>query len=257
LNQAENDKQTYETARKVYEEEAAARARGELVDPKTDPTAEASTVVPPIPIAAHTPATQTMIDVNDHVLPPPTPVNENETPRVTETPDFAQFTNDSDEDKKPVPSTFDTSLDDFQGFPDPLGDMGFAGLEPTPDQSNQEWDDLHNLMGEQTSAKSEEADDVDVAPTMEEAVAETGELASEPLATDEGDIQQVAVEAEGAMGVPDVPGEGSGVPTEAVNEMPADQEVSAEAQVQGEGQEGLSNGESVLDVPASPPAEFQ
>lgn len=244
MNQAENDKQTYETARKVYEEEAAARARGEMVEPKTDPTAEASTTVPPIPIAAHTtPGTQTMIDINDHVLPPPTPVDATQTPQVTETPDFAQFTNDSDEDKKPLPSTFDTSLDDFQGFT-PLEDMGF----PTSADANQ-WDDLHNLMGEQdpTSAKSEDADvDVDVAPTMKEAVAET-ELPAEPLATTESDIQQVAAEAEGAMGVPDLEqGEASGVPTEAVSEMP---------QVQGE--QGYGGEESVLDVPASPTAEFQ
>ena len=238
MNQAENDKQTYETARKVYEEEAAARARGEMVDPKTDPTAEASTVVPPIPIAAHTPATQTMIDINDHVLPPPTPVDVTQTPRVTETPDFAQFTNDSDEEKKPLPSTFDTSLDDFQGFT-PLEDMGF----PTSSDANQ-WDDLHNLMGEQdqTPAKS----DVDVAPTMEEAVAETTELPAAPVATTESDIQHVAAQAEGAVGLPDG-GEGSGEPTEAVSEMP---------QVQKEGQT-FGNGESVLDVPASPPAEFQ
>jgi hypothetical protein len=210
-----------------------------MVDPKTDPTAEASTVVPPIPIAAHTPATQTMIDINDHVLPPPTPVDVTQTPRVTETPDFAQFTNDSDEEKKPLPSTFDTSLDDFQGFT-PLEDMGF----PTSSDANQ-WDDLHNLMGEQdqTPAKS---DVVDEAPTMEEAVAETTELPAAPVATTESDIQQVAAKAEGAVGLPDG-GEGSGEPTEAVSEMP---------QVQTEGQT-FGNGESVLDVPASPPAEFQ
>jgi hypothetical protein len=210
-----------------------------MVDPKTDPTAEASTVVPPIPIAAHTPATQTMIDINDHVLPPPTPVDVTQTPRVTETPDFAQFTNESDEEKKPLPSTFDTSLDDFQGFT-PLEDMGF----PTSSDANQ-WDDLHNLMGEQdqTPAKS---DVVDEAPTMEEAVAETTELPAAPVATTESDIQQVAAKAEGAVGLPDG-GEGSGEPTEAVSEMP---------QVQTEGQT-FGNGESVLDVPASPPAEFQ
>jgi len=215
-----------------------------MVDPKTDPTAEASTVVPPIPIAAHTPATQTMIDINDHVLPPPTPVDVTQTPRVTETPDFAQFTNDSDEEKKPLPSTFDTSLDDFQGFT-PLEDMGF----PTSTDANQ-WDDLHNLMGEQdqTPAKS----DVDVAPTMEEAVAET-ELPSAPVATAENDIQQVAAQAEGAVGLPDG-GEGSGEPTEAVSEMPP---VETEGQAFGSGESTFGNQESVLDVPASPPVEFQ
>jgi hypothetical protein len=224
LNQAENDKQTYESARKVYEEEAAARARGELVDPKTDPNAEASTTVPPIPIAASSaPGAQTLIDVNDHVLAPPTPQLDTQTPQVdAETsPDFAQFTHDSDEDKKPQSSGFDTSIDDFQGFPDPLQDMDLTGLEGMTSgggQSNQQWDDLHNLMGEQTSSAAK-SDDVDEAPTMQEAVAETSEMGSEPVATNESDIQQVAAEAEGTMGLPDVePVEHA--PTEAVSEMP-------------------------------------
>lgn len=193
-------------------------------------------------------------------MPPPTPVDENQTPRVTETPDFAQFTNDSDEDKKPVPSTFDTSLDDFQGFPDPLEDMGFGALDQTPDQAK-EWDDLHNLMGEQEQEQAQEQvqqdvpkpedDNVDVAPTMEEAVAETSELPAEPIAIAEGDIQDVAVEAEGAIGIPDVPGVGSGVPTEAVNEMPA-----VEEEGQGSGN-GIDGGEGLLDIPGSPPTDFQ
>ena len=98
-------------------------------------------------------------------------------------------------------------------------------------------------MGEQdqTPAKS----DVDEAPTMKEAVEETTELTA-PVATAENDILQVAAEAEGAIGLPDG-GEGSGEPTEAVSEMP---------QVQTEGQT-FGNGESVLDVPAAQPAEFQ
>jgi hypothetical protein len=73
-------------------------------------------------------------------------------------------------------------------------------------------------MGEQTSSAAK-SDDVDEAPTMQEAVAETSEMGSEPVATNESDIQQVAAEAEGTMGLPDVePVEHA--PTEAVSEMP-------------------------------------
>ena len=268
MNQAESDKQTYETARKIYEEEAAARARGEMVDPKTDPNAEASTIVPPIPIAAHgTPATgQTLVDVNDHIMVPPTPqvVDQNVTPQVIDTsPDFAQFTNDSDEDKKPQSSGFDTSLDDFQGFPDPLHDMdltGLGGITSEGEQANQQWDDLHNLMGEQASsgAKSE-AGDIDVAPTMEEAVAETSEVPSyEPIATTEPEIQQVAAEAEGHMGVPDagpVEENASGIPTQEVADMPqVDIPAIEQAPTDIKDSSFTSASDSVLDVPASPPS---
>ena len=144
-------------------------------------------------------------------------------------PDFAQFTNVSDEDTKPAETaTYDQSMDDFQGFSDPLEDMDLSGLGAMTadgEQGHQQWD-LTNLMGEQSGVQSKEqsADaNVDVAPTMAEAVSESTELPSEPVAKTEPEIQQVATEAEGEMSVPDVgpaAQPASGAPTEEVNEMP-------------------------------------
>lgn len=236
MQQAEKDKQDYEAARKVYEDEAAARARGEEFDIKTDPKAEASKIVPPIPMAAVTNEHGQTVTI-DSIVAPPTPAVDLQTSNVdtTTSPDFAQFTNVSDEDKKPSEeeaANFDQSMDDFQGFHDPLEDMDLSGLGAMAtegEQGNQQWDDLHNLMGEQTTAassseapKSEQVD-VDVAPTVTEAVAESTELPSESAAQTEAEIQQVATEAEGEMSVPDVGAASepaSGAPTEEANELP-------------------------------------
>lgn len=185
----------------------------------------------------------------DSIVAPPTPTVDlqQQAPQVeataTTSPDFAQFTNVSDEDKKPVstedetdadvdPTSFDQSMDDFQGFHDPLEDMDLTGLGAMTadgEQASQQWDDLHNLMGEQTATTSveppkiEENADVDVAPSMAEAVSQSTELPSEPIAQTEPAIQQVAAEAEGEMSVPDagpVLGNASGEPTEEVSELP-------------------------------------
>lgn len=231
LQQAERDKQDYEAARKVYEDEAAARARGEEYVHKTDPHAEASKIVPPIPLAAVTNEHGQTVSI-DSIVAPPTPAVETQPQARAETtslPDFAQFTNVSDEDTKPAETaTFDQSMDDFQGFSDPLEDMDLSGLGAMTadgEQSHQQWD-LTNLMGEQSGVQSKEqsADaNVDVAPTMAEAVSESTELPSEPVAKTEPEIQQVATEAEGEMSVPDVGPSAqpaSGAPTEEVSEMP-------------------------------------
>lgn len=167
----------------------------------------------------------------DSIVAPPTPAVETQPQAQAETaslPDFAQFTNVSDEDTKPADSaTFDQSMDDFQGFHDPLEDMDLSGLGAMTadgEQSHQQWD-LTNLMGEQPgSAKEEPVDNtVDVAPTIAEAVAESTELPTDAMATTEQEIQQVATEVDGEMSVPDVgpaAQSSSGAPTEEVNEMP-------------------------------------
>lgn len=82
-------------------------------------------------------------------------------------------------------------------------------------------------MGEQSGLvpKPESTDNgnTDIAPSMAEAVAESTDFTSEPTAKTEPEIQQIAIEAEGEMSVPDVGPvveSASGVPTEEVSELP-------------------------------------
>jgi hypothetical protein len=197
-----------------------------------------------------------MIGHDEHVVAPPTPVDGNvETPHLapSTSPDFAaetspdfaaQFTNDSDD--KQDTAMYDTSMDDFQDFRNPLEDMSMelvdmAGMGDENVNANEQWD-LHNLMGEQTSngngmnAKVEMGidNDTDVAPTMADAVAESTEPPSDPIAKTESAIQDVAASAEGSMSVPDVgpvTQNASDIPTQEANDMPFGEAPAAEEPV--------------------------
>jgi hypothetical protein len=236
LQQAEKDKQDYEAARKIYENEAAAKARGENFTKQTDPSAAASKVVPPIPISAIE-SGQMMIDTDQHVVAPPTPHRDQETPQLQSdtSPDFGQYTRDSED--PPASDTFDTSMDDFQYTHDPLVDMDLVGLAGMTDG------DISNLMGEATNGKATD-NDVDVAPSMAEAVAETSELPSSPIAKTESAIQDIAASAEGSMSVPDVgPVEQNacGIPTEESSDMPLYDAPATEEQVPVKAESGLAS----------------
>ncbi|KAK1921340.1 hypothetical protein DB88DRAFT_475231 [Papiliotrema laurentii] len=237
LSQAEKDKQEYEAARKIYEEDAAARARGEDVPTRTYPE---PAVEVPKPVIK---------DVK-----PGDPIPPNETPLLTTTPKTDAV---KDEDSSMFPSFLSEhapSSDpvgisgsaggqeastgiDF-GFSDPL-DMEFGGFpNVNTGRTNGEsgdWGNLTNLMGEETKPAAGANGNVSVAPGLDEAVAETGADGTEEqtLPKSESEVQEVARAAEGQLAVPQeleqthsVPVEAeasanaSGVPTEEVNELP-------------------------------------
>lgn len=182
-----------------------------------------------------------MIDTDQQVVAPPTPVADQQTPQLDAdtSPDFGQYTHDSED--RAGSDTFDASMDDFQYTHDPLVDMDLVGLAGMTDgeQTNQQWD-ISNLMGEATNGKG----DVDIAPTMPEAVAETAELPSSPIAQTESAIQEISASAEGTMSVPDVgPVEqnASGIPMEESSDLPLYDAPPTEEKVQGTGESGLAS----------------
>lgn len=163
---------------------------------------------------------------------------------------FGSYMHDSDES---VPTTgqagpdADTSvnnsmgMEDFQGFNDPLagmdlGDFPNLGQGRTNGESG-DWGQIQNLIGgdppEQRSEPVESAD-VSVAPPLDQATRQTQadtEL-DQGLPQDEESVRAVAAAAEGETAVPpsepqpilgeaDASASASGVPTEAVSEMPA------------------------------------
>ncbi|KAE8541205.1 hypothetical protein D1P53_002562 [Cryptococcus gattii VGV] len=166
LEQAEHDKQTYETARKQYEEDSAARARGEDVPIRAVET-PASPPKPPASIlrSAHggqASATKSSPSLADSLPHPPshsdlepvvTSLGKSPSPNSASEPTLAQF--------HPSPHSvphYDPSLDEvdeFQGFSDPLNmdlsglggiDVGSMGVG-AGDDSEQSWDELQKLIG--------------------------------------------------------------------------------------------------------------
>ncbi|ORY23549.1 hypothetical protein BCR39DRAFT_561920 [Naematelia encephala] len=221
LQQAERDKQEYEAARKIYEDDAAARARGEDVPPRPVVVPESKPIpVPKIEAKPVIKAEETL-------------------------PSFNDYTHDSDssETEHPQPSAEPASaVDEFTGFSDPLEGMdlgGFSAIAPVPEVDNgHHWDDLTKLMGVNA--------DTSVAPGLESATIETAQ--EEPVSVppmDEQAIQDVAQQAEGSSAVPELspptePGVGSGQPTEEVSELPpadaprVEEELPSETPVQAQ-----------------------
>jgi hypothetical protein len=237
LQQAEKDKQDYEAARKVYEEDAAARARGEDVPMRTYPEpavdvpkpvikeAQASdvadkpllTVAPNTELLKSEPLTgaETMFGSFSHTDVEPTP--EEETPHI-------------DHDAA-------IEMDGFHGFGDSLGNMDLSF--PSVDERNggQDWGELTNLMGgdESKSITVSETADISVAPALDEAVHQTREdiPTDTTFPVDEPSVREIAQQAEGQVAVPstepeirvgeaEISANASGVPTEEVNEQPTE-----------------------------------
>ncbi|WWC67228.1 uncharacterized protein I206_101135 [Kwoniella pini CBS 10737] len=248
LQQAENDKQEYEAARKIYEDEAAARARGEDVPRRPPAIPESSTHPAPAPtsllrddVKAYNPADHTSSDP----VKPSSPAGEG-VPSSDN--NFAGFESNPDHpgssDHTPAHGSGDFELDDFKGFTDPLQDMDLAGLEGittnTADNNEPQWDELQKLMGttddgyDNSSAEDKpaaaeiqgETSDVagvSIAPSLEEAQA-SNDAQNVGALQSEAQVQDLATQAEGVSVVPQTlpqtNQEGSGVPTEEVNELP-------------------------------------
>jgi len=242
LQQAEQDKQEYESARKMYEEDAAARARGEDVPPRP-------VHVPDVPIVK---LELSKPRVKDVLREKPSKVA-----AKIEEPDFGEFTHETTEHDE---TDHSMEIADYQGFQDPLEDTDLSGFHgvtaPGAGEHGEQWD-LQNLMGDApefrkpaldaispavspeaaisaeaavegaaTPAKDTEA--TSIAPTMAEAVAETTEdipAVPAPPTANEEDVREVAAAAEGSLPVPQglfepsIDPETSGVPTEEVNEL--------------------------------------
>ncbi|WVW81367.1 hypothetical protein I302_103359 [Kwoniella bestiolae CBS 10118] len=276
LQQAEHDKQEYEAARKVYEEEAAARARGEDVPLRPPVIPESSTHPAPAPISllqGDNKAYPSGEHGSSDPIKPSSPAGEH--PPSSE-PNFAGFENpdhnDSNENTPAQNPSGDFEMDEFKGFTDPLQDMDLTGLEGITaggDASEPQWDELQKLMGTTDDGYDDkpakdgitESQDISVAPTVAEAQSQDtqrfGDIKSD------GRVQDLATQAEGVSVVPQtlplVKEEGSGVPTEEINELPPagvpvadDVGVSTEVpRISGDVQpaaEGLSAGPAVDGV---------
>ena len=233
LQQAERDKQDYETQRKLYEGDAAARARGEDVPLRTLP-------IPDLPIKLELPKPRKQGPVT--VKPDPQLKGEDAVD-----PDFGEFTHEDSSDHIEGEGR-SMEIEDFPGFHDPLEDIDLSGFHQmsgdTAVEHGGQWGDLHHLMGglpderkvvapiesstagdvevgenpamppasldQEMGAPIEESADVSVAPTLTEAVGETSELApalgsapaSLPLDPGPAVPLEIVAEDEGALSVP-------------------------------------------------------
>jgi hypothetical protein len=193
--------------RKTYEDDAAARARGETVPDRSV-----------------------------------TVVQRTETPKPTikELPDGeSNFKDDSlvsaafseDHLLDDLPDT-SIDMDEFNGFHDPLEGIDLGGFQAVTAEGTAEggpqWEEIHNLMGVlpgETKVDSPD-EDTSIAPTMAEAVAATQDVSPSVygLPMDEAHVQAIAAGAEGGLVVPMLGAtdglEASGIPTEEINEMP-------------------------------------
>ncbi|WVQ64400.1 uncharacterized protein L199_002566 [Kwoniella botswanensis] len=242
LQQAEHDKQEYEAARKIYEEEAAARARGEDVPLRPPVMPESSTHPAPAPISLlkdDTKPYQSGEHSSSDPVKPSSPAGDH--PPSSE-PNFAGFENpDNNESNENTPApnaSGDFEMDEFKGFTDPLQDMDLTGLEGITaggDGNEPQWDELQKLMGttddgydnsseEKPKNEAIENPNISIAPTVAEAQAASNENQQFAGIKSEAEVQNLATEAEGVSVVPQtlpqVNQEGSGVPTEEVNELP-------------------------------------
>ncbi|OCF42160.1 hypothetical protein I317_04011 [Kwoniella heveanensis CBS 569] len=249
LQQAEHDKQEYEAARKIYEDDAAARARGE---------------VPTHPAGGSDPVTGVKGEENNNdgesgehhypLFPSSDPVKASSSPVVNDVkypssepnfPDFQQGDSrgsasnipaQQGEERRTIEHSSDDDDDEFQGFTDPLEEMELAGLENMTgagESHEPQWDELQRLMGTTDDGYDEKAEEggvketgdsaegVSVAPALSEAAGST-DLQTQS-GTSEAQVQQIAAQAEGLTAVPQLATSsalGSGVPTEAVGELP-------------------------------------
>ncbi|ORX41251.1 hypothetical protein BD324DRAFT_596904 [Kockovaella imperatae] len=175
LSQAEHDKQEYEAARKIYEDEAAARARGEDIPSRP-------VVVQDIPQSKPASGKSHKKKVSP--------------PKVE-----SDVKQESATDVKTPPGDVDSSME-FPGFPDLAGDMDLGGFHNVGDTHHTaDWGELHTIMGKDDGSPqhSEGSDsNVDEAPGMETAMETTHEAPRVP----ESVVQDVAAAAEGHAAVP-------------------------------------------------------
>lgn len=219
LQQAEKDKQDYEELRKMYESDAAAKARGEDVPDR--PELHDIEYHAPKPVISG--LDQPSAVMASGKLEPDIPKEEEDS--------FAAFTHDDDADDEADAKPKDGSLaiDDFSGFHDPLSidGMDLGGFEVVANENSngdqQQWDEIQQLMGDGSkSAPKLETDteDVSVAPALSEAKAATAaeiDTAGPPVKS-EAEVDEIARQAEGDLVVP--PAAEDAQPTESVNELP-------------------------------------
>ena len=245
LQQAEQDKKEYESARKLYEQDAAARARGEEVPIRNVLISEISSVgkseMPKILKRDEGHVQEAIADPN--IEPPIEPQSGSL--------NYSNFT-----PKTPEQHETDNSIDieEFNGFQDPLEDLdlGFQANNRHPDAEHMgQWNGLNPLIGSAGEHRSiissvprgnvdatglfvpeESREDISVAPTMEEALDETqSDIPTNSLTIVESgkpkDTRAIAAESEGFLAVPPeldevIPifanGHGSGEPTEEITD---------------------------------------
>lgn len=139
LSKAEKDKQDYEVARKIYEADATARARGEIVPDR-----------PHIEIQQTHVETPQSLKPDSETLLPSLPVkSEAEL-------DFSSLKPEKKDLEFSSPDH--PTYDQFAGFNDPLEGIDLPGLDPMVDNQEQ-WDDLHHLMGENQKAREKSDED--------------------------------------------------------------------------------------------------
>ncbi|KAL7420254.1 hypothetical protein Q5752_005223 [Cryptotrichosporon argae] len=210
LTQAERDKQEYENLRKAYEEDAAARARGETVPERPYVDLQNVSVVPPpsllIPKPKAEPA-DAKPDVQPVVEPDVKPAKDSYMPTPNQ------------------PS--DPTFDEFPDFAhDSLGghelDMGLDGLV----DSDPQW--LAGIMHDAPAS----SDSTSVAPTMTEALAQSADSRSKAVVPGVGEDVQVH----------------SGQPTEETSDraaVPTDDDSASASNSGSEPSEGAVGGDNV------------
>jgi hypothetical protein len=148
----------------------------------------------------------------------------------TELSEFPPFLPDPSQEFASAKALSPVQLNEFHEFEDPLEGMDMTGFvaitgdEPTGDGR---WDGLQHLMGEDgerlDGIAAVEDENTSVAPALQDAIATSGNnVEIRPIDTEE-QVRAGAAAAEGELAVPyQLDLQGSGVPTEEVNEIAAD-----------------------------------
>jgi len=255
LQQAEKDKQDYEAARKIYEEDAAARARGEDVPTRSYPEPAVEVPKPVIkdvqpgdlvaseqPLLTSTPKPELgemaiKSDVNNSVF------DHFSTPQPSSDAVTGGETADANA------SGIDMEFGGFEGLGDL--DMGFQVADGSTAPAEQDWGQIGDLMGGEAednkaaggqagsvvpapaATNAIETDEISFAPSLDQATQETeAEVPQQSFPVDELKVRDFAEAAEGELAVPkpddeadvklgeaEISADASGVPTEEVSEQ--------------------------------------
>ena len=221
----------------MYEDDAAARARGEDVPPRP-------IIVPDVPIVKlELPKARKKESVKEE------PVEIELIPK-TEIADFGDFRHETPENI----ADHSLAMEEYGGFSDPIVDLDLSGFhgESADGAGEQErqWVELTKLMGSVSEGQNEESsmptslggelavpvvadetaiaetDDTSIAPPMAEAMMSLTDDSPAGSGLDGSEVREVALAAEGSLAVPlNLEGhltevEASGLPTDEVNELP-------------------------------------
>ena len=258
MSQAEHDKQEYEALRKVYEDEAAARARGEdvpsrpIVVPEVPPVKlqqgkshkRKAKPEPPTAATATADLSETMVQTASH--------DENTTP-IDSTPNIPSDTPNVLDDSH---GHLDHSMDEFPGFPDLTDDMGLGGFHDVSTaghHGDQDWNELHTIVGKE-EIPSEPAELAELAEPAEPAESEEPAGSVEPASDEVADVPTDASEPV-AAGIEEEVSEAPALEeAEAITEA---QEVPMPVETIEEVREVATAAEGELAVPKDLPIEAE